>query len=146
MRVCVLGAGVVGLACAWLLERDGHDVVVVDEGAVASGASGGNGGQLSYAYVQPLAGPAIWRELPRLVLARSSPLKIRPRLDPAQWRWGLAFLRACTSAQSQHTTRELLALAASSRELFDEVRAAERIDASFRTSGKLVVYRDAASF
>lgn len=146
MRVCVLGAGVVGLATAWMLEREGHEVTVVDADAVASGASAGNGGQLSYAYVQPLAGPSIWGELPRLLFAPSSPLKIRPRLDPGQWRWGLAFLRACTAAHSARTTRELLALASDSREAFDEMREAERIDASFRTSGKLVVYRDARSF
>jgi D-amino-acid dehydrogenase len=129
-----------------MLEREGHEVTVVDEAAVAAGASGGNGGQLSYAYVQPLAGPSIWRELPRLLLSSSSPLKIRPRFDPAQWRWGLAFLRACTSARSAATTRELLATACASRALFDEMRAAEGIAADFRESGKLVLYRGAASF
>src|SRR5436305_12843074 len=109
MRVCVLGAGVVGLAAAYVLEREGHEVAVGAERQVASAASGGNGGQLSYAYVQPLAGPSIWRELPRLLLAPYSPLKVRPRMDPAQWRWGLASLSACTATQSLRTTRELLA-------------------------------------
>jgi len=60
LRVCVLGAGIVGLATAYELRRGGHEVTVVDAAAeVAAGASGGNGGQLSYSYVQPLADPSI---------------------------------------------------------------------------------------
>ena len=30
MRVCVLGAGIVGLATAYELNRAGHDVTVID--------------------------------------------------------------------------------------------------------------------
>jgi len=43
--VCVVGAGIGGLAVAWHLLAGGvHDVVVLDRGAVAGGASGRNGG------------------------------------------------------------------------------------------------------
>ncbi|MBS0341158.1 MAG: FAD-dependent oxidoreductase, partial [Proteobacteria bacterium] len=91
-HVCVLGAGIVGLATAWQLHREGHRVSVIERDAPGHGASGGNGAQLSYSYVQPLADPSIWRQLPKLLLSPQSPLKLRPRLDPLQWRWGLAFL------------------------------------------------------
>jgi len=43
--VCVVGAGIGGLAMAWhLLARGVRDVVVLDRGVVAGGASGRNGG------------------------------------------------------------------------------------------------------
>jgi glycine/D-amino acid oxidase-like deaminating enzyme len=43
--VCVVGAGIGGLATAWhLLARGVRDVVVLDRGVVAGGASGRNGG------------------------------------------------------------------------------------------------------
>ena len=48
MRVCVLGAGIVGLATAYALSGAGHEVTVIDQGLPGSGASGGNGSQLSY--------------------------------------------------------------------------------------------------
>ena len=89
MHVCVLGAGIVGLATAWQLERQGHQVTVIDRAAPGSGASGGNGAQLSYSYVQPLADPSIWKQLPKLLFSPTSPLKLRPQLDPLQWRWGM---------------------------------------------------------
>ncbi len=34
MRVTVVGAGIVGLATAWALRRDGHDVVVYEQGTI----------------------------------------------------------------------------------------------------------------
>ena len=92
---------------------------VIDRGLPGSGASGGNGSQLSYSYVQPLADPSIWAQLPKLLLSPTSPLKIRPQLDPYQWLWGLRFLAACNAATSRQTTTELLQLALESRQAFD---------------------------
>jgi D-amino-acid dehydrogenase len=146
MRVCVLGAGIVGLAAAWQLQRDGHQVTVIDRAGPGSGASGGNGAQLSYAYVQPLADPSIWRQLPALLLARESPLQLRPRWDPHQWRWGLSFLAACRGGASRLATARLLALAAESRAGFESFLADEGPDCDFAAAGKLVLYRDARSF
>ena len=59
MKVCVLGAGIVGLACAYELDRQGARVTVVDMATSGAGASAGNGAQLSYSYVQPLADASI---------------------------------------------------------------------------------------
>ena len=145
MHVCVLGAGIVGLATAYSLRRAGHEVTVVDRASPGSGASGGNGAQLSYAYVQPLADPAIWRQLPKLLLSPSSPFKLRPRLDPRQWLWGTQFLAACNGTTSQNTTAQLLALAALSRQSFDAMLRQEKLDCDFSASGKLVLYSDEAS-
>ena len=145
MHVCVLGAGIVGLATAWQLDRQGHQVTVIDRAAPGSGASGGNGAQLSYSYVQPLADPSIWRQLPKLLLSSSSPLKLRPQLDPLQWRWGMEFLAACNARTSRETTARLLELAASSRIEFEAMRAELSPDCDFSATGKLVLYASTAS-
>lgn len=146
MHVCVLGAGIVGLATAYSLRRAGHEVTVLDRASPGSGASGGNGAQLSYSYVQPLADPGIWRQLPKLLLSRSSPFKLRPRLDPHQWLWGMRFLAACNGPRSRRSTAELLSLAASSRAGFDAMMSEEQLDCDFSASGKLVLYADRAAF
>ena len=146
MRVCVLGAGIVGLATAYELNRAGHDVTVIDRTLPGSGASGGNGSQLSYSYVQPLADPGIWMQLPKLLLSPTSPLKIRPQLDVHQWRWSLQFLAACNSATSRSTTIALLKLAAESRQGFDAMLAQEKLAVDFSSTGKLVLFSSAPSF
>jgi len=145
MHVCVLGAGIVGLATAWQLNRQGFEVTVIDRAEPGAGASGGNGAQLSYSYVQPLADPSIWKQLPKLLLSPSSPLKLRPQLDPLQWRWGMAFLAACNAKTSRETTEALLALAARSRIAFEEMRADVQPDCDFSATGKLVLHASEAS-
>ena len=146
MRVCVLGAGIVGLATAYELNRAGHDVTIIDRALPGNGASGGNGSQLSYSYVQPLADPGIWAQLPKLLLSPSSPLKIRPQLDVHQWRWGLQFLAACNAATSRSTTVALLQLAFESRQGFDAMLAKEHLAVDFSSTGKLVLFSTASSF
>lgn len=146
MHLCVLGAGIVGLATAYELNRLGFQVTVIDQAQPGAGASGGNGAQLSYSYVQPLADPGIWAQLPKLLFAPDSPLKLRPQWDWRQWRWALDFLRACNASTSERSTEALLALAARSRLGFEAMLAAEQLDCDFSRTGKLVLYSSQAGF
>ena len=146
MHVCVMGAGIVGLSTAYALTQNGHRVTVIDQARPGAGASGGNGAQLSYSYVQPMADPGIWAQLPKLMLSPGSALKIRPQWDPAQWTWLLQFLKACNTTQSHDTTAQLLRLAAQSRAALDAWRERENLAFDFSASGKLVMFRSAAAF
>jgi D-amino-acid dehydrogenase len=146
MHVIVIGAGVAGLTTAYQLQQEGLQVTVVEAAATAGrGASAGNGAQLSYSYVAPLAEPAVVGKLPTLLADEDSPLKFHLQLDPLQWRWGLAFLRACTIEQARATTRALLGLAALSRSMLEPLIEREAIDCGFMRNGKLVVYADEKS-
>ncbi|MBN3851660.1 D-amino acid dehydrogenase [Paraburkholderia sp. Ac-20342] len=147
MHVCVLGGGVVGVTTAYFLAREGFKVTVVEQRSETGvGASFANGGQLSYSYVAPLAGPSVLSHLPAWLLSRSAPLRFHPSLDFAQWAWCAEFLRNCTRARSRQTTIELLQLGAYSRETMHQLMTDVQIDFAFRKSGKLVVYRDADEF
>jgi D-amino-acid dehydrogenase len=146
MHICVIGAGVVGLTTAYFLQAEGHSVTVVDRGdGPAAGASRGNGAQLSYSYVAPLADASVPPKLPSLLLSRDSPLKLHPQLDPAQWAWGLSFLRAANTTAARATTAALLPLAELSREFIEPLIEGEGIDCHFTRGGKLVVYPDTAA-
>ncbi|MEO8485623.1 MAG: D-amino acid dehydrogenase [Betaproteobacteria bacterium] len=147
MRVAVLGAGVIGLSTAWWLARDGHDVTIIDRNdGVALETSFANGAQLSYSYVAPLAGPGVLPKIPPWLMRRDSPLRFYPAIDPDQWRWLLRFVLACSRAQSEATTRRLLALSFYSRRLMHELVASEPLEFGHRRNGKLVVHADADSF
>jgi len=148
MHVLVIGAGVIGLATAWYLRADGHQVTIVERNQdVGLETSFANGGQLSYSYVAPLAGPGVLTKLPGWLLRRESPIRFRPRADPEQWRWLLQFVRACTLEQSEACTRKLLSLSFFSRDLMHELLVHEpALRFEHANAGKLVVYRTAAAF
>jgi D-amino-acid dehydrogenase len=147
MRVTILGAGVIGLATAYYLVRDGHKVTVVDRNdGVALETSFANGAQLSYSYVAPLAGPGVLPKIPPWLLRRDSPLRFYPKLDASQWRWLLEFVLACNARQSDVTTRRLLALSFYSRRLMTSLQEAETIEFGHARNGKLVVHSDPAGY
>ena len=145
MRVVVVGGGIVGLTTARALVADGHEVVLMDAAAgPGRGASAQNGAQLSYGYVAPLASPAIPAQIPQLLLARHSPLRLRPGVAPAAWHWCLQFLAACTQQRADDATRALLGLSMQSQQQFARWRA-DVPDARIEHAqqGKLVLYRSA---
>ncbi|WOH49877.1 FAD-dependent oxidoreductase [Bradyrhizobium sp. sBnM-33] len=147
MKICVLGAGVIGLTTAWCLAEAGHDVIIVDRHAsTAKGASAANGGQLSYAFVAPLASPATLKKLPSLLLSPDAPMRIRAGLDPALISWGARFLLACRPAAVRETVAAQLALAALSRSELARLTQNLMLSFGLRTAGKLVVFRSKREF
>jgi D-amino-acid dehydrogenase len=152
MRVVIVGAGVVGMTTAWRLAQDGHQVTVLERHqGPGEETSFANGGQLSYSYVAPLAGPGVMGKVPGWLLRRDSPMRFRPVADPAQWRWLAAFMRACNAGTSEATTRKLLRLGFYSRDQLQAFVAQHEHEDSgfgfdFARRGKLVVHRDEAAF
>jgi D-amino-acid dehydrogenase len=147
MKICVLGAGVIGLTTAWCLAEVGHDVVIIDRHASTAGdASAANGAQLSYAFVAPLASPATLKKLPSLLLSPDSPMRIRGCIDPALISWGARFLFACRPGAVRETVAAQVALAALSRSELARLTQSLRLSFGLRTAGKLVIHRSAREF
>lgn len=146
MHSCVLGAGVIGVTTAYQLLMAGHEVSLIDEQAqVASMASFGNGAQLSYSYVAPLADASVWKKWPEYLFSANSPLRLKPQLDLALWRWLFDFLAASNDKQAKLSSRELLALAQLSQAQVEELGRQHTFDFQHQASGKLVMLSDQAS-
>lgn len=145
-HVVVLGAGIIGITTAYYLHQAGHRVTVIERNPHAGlETSYANGGQLSYSYVAPLAGPGVVPKIPPWLLRADSPLRFYPKFDLDQWRWCLQFVRACNRPQAEISTVHLLRLAYYSRELIHTIVATEPITFDYRRNGKLVIFSDKAS-
>jgi D-amino-acid dehydrogenase len=140
-RVVIVGAGVVGVACAWYLRRAGLDVTLIDRGDVGQGCSHANCGFVCPSHVLPLAGPGVLGKTLRTLLHRDSPLVIRPRLDPALWVWLVRFALCCNHPAMMRAGHALQALLSSSRALYNELMAAGTIEAEWEERGLLFVFR-----
>lgn len=140
MHVVVLGAGVVGITTAYYLTERGHTVTVLDRALdMASGASGRNGGQLSYSFTDAMASPALLSKLPGIVAGLNPAFHVRPTVNMQLIRWGLEFLRQCTKAQHRKNTVSILQLALRSGELMTQLRARTSVEFSHRRASKLVM-------
>ena len=118
-RVCIIGGGVIGLATAYALVREGFDVSVIEaRPTLGSQTSFANGGQLSYRYVAPLADAGVPLQALGWMLRGDSPLKLRPRMDPAQWRWLASFVAACRGSHRAVCRRQLFPVSGHALECF----------------------------
>ncbi|WP_170940386.1 NAD(P)/FAD-dependent oxidoreductase [Bordetella genomosp. 7] len=110
-RVAVIGAGIVGLSVALWLQRAGvRDVILIDKAPPGGGASFGNAGVMAdYARV-PFANWAQFKQLPRALLDRSSPVAVRRHYLPPMLRYAAGFARACTPSRFHAGCRALVAL------------------------------------
>lgn len=113
----------IGVAGAWYLAAEGHDVTVIDRRAEpGQETSFANGGQISASHAEPWARPAVLPKIVKWLGRDDAPLLFRPRADWAQWRWGLGFLGECMPGRFERNTRALAGLAAFSRECLRSLR------------------------
>ncbi len=147
MRVLVLGAGVVGVAAAWYLAADGHDVVVVDrEPGPALETSFANGGQISASHAEPWANPEAPAQILKWLGREDAPLLFRLRADPWQWRFGLQFLLECLPWRARRNTIACLNLALYSHACLKALRAETGIEYDHLERGILQFYTDEKAF
>ena len=143
----VLGAGVVGVAAAWYLTADGHEVTLVDrQPAPALETSFANGGQISASHAEPWAGPGAPQQILRWLGREDASLLFRLSADWRQWQWGLQFLAECLPARTRRNTRECLRLALYSRDCLRALRAATGIEYDHLERGILEFHTDAHGF
>lgn len=75
-HIAVIGAGIVGLACAAQLVRRGVRVTLVDPSEPGAGCSWGNAGCLSRASIVPVGLPGLWKSVPGYLLDPAGPFRI----------------------------------------------------------------------
>lgn len=145
-KVTVIGAGVVGMACAVHLQRDGHQVTVVDKDEPGQGCSFGNAAILAPTFCVPMPMPGSTWDVPGWLLDPLGPLSIRWRDMVALSPWFLRFSLACTDARSRAGSIALRALHENClrdfQSFFDSIGAGQMI----KPNGMLYVYESEKKF
>jgi D-amino-acid dehydrogenase len=142
MRIVVLGGGVVGVTTAYQLQRDGHEVVLLERNPeVASGASWGNAGMIAPGHSFVWSSPRAPIILAKSLMLKDQALRFRLSADPRLYAWTWGFLKECTAAKARRNTLLKHRLAAYSQKVLDEVVADEAIDYDRNTRGILYMHR-----
>lgn len=94
-HIGIIGAGIIGLSCAFWLQRAGHKVTLIDREEPGRGASFGNAGLFADYARLPFARFSLMMKMPGMLMDQQSPLSMQysylPNLMPYGWR----FAKAC---------------------------------------------------
>jgi D-amino-acid dehydrogenase len=141
MKVIVLGGGVVGVATAYYLLKDGHEVTLIDrQPGVARECSHANGGFVAISQAVPWAAPGVPTKALRQMLRPDAPILIHASQIPRMWRWGVEFMRAARAEPSWANTQHVLRLSLFSFEALKEIRADTGVDYDVVGGGALKLY------
>ncbi|WP_244530520.1 NAD(P)/FAD-dependent oxidoreductase [Salaquimonas pukyongi] len=91
-KVLVIGAGIVGVSTAIWLQRDGHDVTIVDKAGPGEATSHGNGGILASCAIVPVTGPGLLHKAPLMLFDPGQPLYLKWRYLPRLAPWLVKYL------------------------------------------------------
>lgn len=135
----VVGAGVIGLACAFRIAREGVRVIVVDRLEPGRGTSWGNAGHIATESVFPLASPAVVRGALRYLLDRESPLRIRPAYALSILPYLLRFTWAARRSAYERGTKAIVSLINPASADFAELLALAGASQLLHLDGHLVL-------
>lgn len=142
MKVCILGAGVIGLTSAYYLAKKGVQVTVVDrQEDVALETSFANAGQVSPGYSAPWAAPGIPLKAVKWLFQKYAPLKISPEIELKKIAWMTKMLGNCTASAYNTNKSRMMALAEYSRDCFIDLRKEIGISYDEGQGGTLQLFR-----
>ncbi len=139
-NITIIGAGIVGIATACYLRRDGHAVTVVDKRLPGQYCSFGNAGILSPGSCVPQALPGVLGKVPGYLADPLGPLAIRPGHFFKALPW---FLRLVAASRLSRVEQIADALRPLLKQTFDAYRPLvehARVTDLIRQTGYVVAY------
>jgi D-amino-acid dehydrogenase len=137
--VIVVGAGIVGIACAHYLSQAGLRVTVIDQGKIAGACSHANCGYICPSHVLPLTEPGAIGVALKSLLNPRAPFRVKPRFSPALWNWMWQFARRCNHRQMLAAGKALQAILDASIDEYRKLIPELSLDCEWEENGLLYV-------
>jgi D-amino-acid dehydrogenase len=138
--IAVVGAGIVGVACALLLARQGKHVMVLDHQEPGRGASYGNAGHLATEQVFPIADASILKRLPAMLLDPMGPLRLDWKYMPRAVPWFTRLLLNLRPEPFRRTVAGIRALNEGSLAAWHRLLGAIGREQLMKEDGSLLVF------
>ncbi len=145
-ELIIVGAGVVGLSCAWSAQRRGFQVTLVDRDFEGDRASHGNAGGIAVSECVPLNLSGLGLKPLRWLLDPLGPLAVRATHAPKLLPWFLALRKVAEPANYLRIANALAALNNRSLRDFEAVLADTGLSGDLHKRGALTVYETSEAF
>lgn len=139
-QITIIGAGIVGIATACYLRRDGHAVTVVDERPPGEYCSFGNAGILSPGSCVPQALPGVLFKVPGYLKDPLGPLAIRAGYFPKALPWFMRLVMASRRSRVEQIADALRPLLKQTFEAYAPLTQNAKVTDLIRKTGYAVAY------
>ncbi|WP_347175074.1 NAD(P)/FAD-dependent oxidoreductase [Polaribacter uvawellassae] len=140
-KVIIIGGGIVGLSSAYYLQKEGHQVTVIDKSDFTTGASYVNAGYITPSHIISLAHPGIINQGIKWMLNPASPFYVKPRLDSEFLKWTLAFKKSANAKKVEKSVRVIRDINLLTRDLYEDLKASNEFDFHYERKGLLMAYK-----
>jgi len=138
-KVVIIGGGIIGLCSAYYLIRQGHEVIVIDQSDMKSGASHVNAGYITPSHIIPLSSPGIITKGLKWMFNSASPFYVKPRLDSDFLKWSWAFKKSATQEKVEKAIPIIKEINLLSRDLYEDLKASNEFDFHYERNGLLML-------
>jgi D-amino-acid dehydrogenase len=145
-NITIIGAGIVGVATASYLQRDGHKVTIVDMRPPGEYCSSGNAGILSPGSCVPLATPGILWKVPGYLSDPLGPLTLDLGYLPKAMPWLMRFMVSSRLSRVETIADGLRALLSQTFECYEPLVNHAAVDDLVRRTGYVVTYESRAAY
>ena len=140
--IIIIGGGIIGLCAAYYLQKEGHEVTVIDKSDLSNGASFVNAGYITPSHIIPLAAPGMIFKGIKWMFNSSSPFYMKPRFDIDFFKWLWYFHSASTQEKVAKAIPVIKDINLLSRDLFESIKASGDLgDFHLERKGLLMLYK-----
>jgi D-amino-acid dehydrogenase len=147
MKITILGSGFIGLTTAYFLQKNGHEITIVDRNSESGRESSfANGAQLSYCHAEPWASKSSLKNAIKWLGKKEAPLLFRLYPDPDLIKWLFRFVDNARESQFKKNNNTILKLNLYSRHILHKMENEFDFDWDYKKDGKIFIYRSSDAF
>lgn len=140
-NIIVVGGGIIGLSCAYYLQKSGHTVTVIDKGDFSDNCSYGNAGYVCPSHFVPLATPGIVWQGFKWMFNSQSPFYVQPSIKSSLIDWGLHFVKSANDRHVATSAIPLRDIAIFSQKEYEAWAAIPGFNFSYEHKGLLEIFQ-----
>lgn len=147
-KIVIIGAGTIGLHCAYFLNKNGHEVEIIEAASESdtSGCSHGNCGLIVPSHFVPLASPGMLKSGMKMIFDHKSPVSLPVLKNIGNIPWFLKFVKAASAEHVRRSAPTLYSLNIESKKLYSEIHSQYPKNLEWQEKGLLMTCTTSKGF